>query len=355
MSENSTLTEIVLPTAKLVLPAGADREQWLEQRTLGVGASDVSGILEIDAPGVYGDRLSVWEDKLGLSKPWEPDQDHPAHWGNVMEPVLREQLSIRLGATIHTPGLFASTLNPLFQFTPDGIVMLDGEPVLCEFKHNSGYGGLKLWADDAIPMHPLVQCQFTMHVSGIKRAIIYALAGGQPQYREIEYSEQIGEYIEKAVLAFWNDYVAPRVKPEPTSRSLDRLIEEFDIADKDADEVEIDLIMARKLIAEQDEKTNAVKDAATALDSFKARMRAIAGESPAVVFIDEHGDKQTLFTLNNDSTFRAKDFAADHPDLVVKHSVTKSVFDAKLLAKDDPEMHRQYRARSMKWKQKLSD
>jgi putative phage-type endonuclease len=76
----------VTPTARLLLPANADRDAWLDARRRGIGSSDLAAILGLST---YGNELTVYYDKIG-ALPLETDDSEPAYWGRAKEePVAR--------------------------------------------------------------------------------------------------------------------------------------------------------------------------------------------------------------------------------------------------------------------------
>lgn len=71
----------ITPTARLILPADADREAWLQARRRGIGSSDLAAILGLSS---YGNELTVYHDKRG-ELPLENEDSEPAYWGRVDE------------------------------------------------------------------------------------------------------------------------------------------------------------------------------------------------------------------------------------------------------------------------------
>lgn len=340
-----------MPEADLALPAGAPLTEWLGVRSHGVGASDVSGIMEIEDPeearGIYKDRFKIWEDKTGRSEPWEPDRDHPAHIGNLMEPLLRRELSERLETTIHVPGLYVNRRNPVMRCSVDGIAHVDGELVLCEFKNNGGFGGIAQWSHpDKIPAHPLLQSMYSMHLLGIRRTIVFALAGGNRfERRDLDYDEEFGKILEEEVMDFWNNYVLTDRRPDPTSLSLDILAKQFGVAVPDK-EATVDPKLGRALAEEflKDKKEFGIVKKRR--EDFKAKLIGIVQDAEKLV--DSTGE--LLFTVANDSTLRVKDLREQRPDMIAKYTVKQDVFDEAAFKAGEPEVYTKFRARSVKYK-----
>lgn len=339
--------EIVLSDAELLLPSTAPREEWLDVRRQGVGASDLSKILEVElAPGVFGDRYSLWLEKTGQAEDWEPDRDHPAHIGNILEPMMLTELATRLDVTIHSPGLYVSKHNPVLRFTPDGIYWdaATGQWTLVEIKCNGGWQGLKLWADGETPLHPLAQVQYAMHVSGIRRAVIFALAGGNRfETRHIDYDPELGAELEAQALAFWNNHVVPRKAPEPTSLSLELLNKSFAVSTVGKTAV-VDNELGAKLVKEHEETGDAKRSAEAKFDSVNARIKQLAQDAEEIV----NEDGEVLFTVKNNSTFRERALREERPDTYAKYLVPSHKFDKAAFKAADPDLHRAYCARAVK-------
>jgi putative phage-type endonuclease len=67
-----------------------DRDEWLEWRRGGIGASDVAGLLGLSK---WSSPFTIWCDKLGLSPPSEDSER--MRMGRRMEPVLRDEFMDR--------------------------------------------------------------------------------------------------------------------------------------------------------------------------------------------------------------------------------------------------------------------
>lgn len=86
----------VTPTARLILPANADRAAWLDARRYGIGSSDLAAILGLST---HGNELTVYYDKTG-QLPLENDDSEPAYWGRADE----ENVARRWAASNRTSG-----------------------------------------------------------------------------------------------------------------------------------------------------------------------------------------------------------------------------------------------------------
>ncbi|MEU9792937.1 lambda-exonuclease family protein [Streptomyces sparsogenes] len=109
----------VTPTGRLILPADADRADWLTARRSGLGSSDIAAILGISR---YGNALSVYHDKTG-GLPLDGDDSEPALWGRLMEETVAREWARRNRSVVRRVGLVANTDRPWQMCTLDRRVL----------------------------------------------------------------------------------------------------------------------------------------------------------------------------------------------------------------------------------------
>lgn len=109
----------VTPTGRLILPADADRADWLNARRSGLGSSDVAAVLGISR---YGNALSVYHDKTG-GLPLESDDSEPALWGRAFEETVAREWARRNRSVVRRVGLVANTERPWQMCTLDRRVL----------------------------------------------------------------------------------------------------------------------------------------------------------------------------------------------------------------------------------------
>jgi len=107
----------VTPTGRLILPADADRADWLTARRAGIGSSDIAAILGISR---YGNALSVYHDKTG-GLPLENDDSEPALWGRIDEEGIAREWARRNRSVVRRVGLVANVDRPWQMCTLDRI------------------------------------------------------------------------------------------------------------------------------------------------------------------------------------------------------------------------------------------
>lgn len=182
-----------------------DRTEWLKWRSKGIGGSDAAIICGLSK---YKSPIELWMEKTGQIEPTEAGE--AAYWGNIMEPIIREEFTKRTGLEV---GLEKSILqHPDFPFmlaNLDGIII---EPqtnrgLIFEAKTASTYNA-NLWNMN-IPENYQLQVQHYMAVTGFTGAYVAALIGGNEyKYFYIERDDELIKLLIKLEYQFWNCVVS---------------------------------------------------------------------------------------------------------------------------------------------------
>lgn len=102
------------------------REEWLEARKDGLGASDASALLGISR---WKTNVRLWEEKCGLAIP-EDIGDNPAvKYGNDAEPLLRQLFMLdhpEYGVSFTPYKIIRHREHPFITCTPDGELLENG-------------------------------------------------------------------------------------------------------------------------------------------------------------------------------------------------------------------------------------
>ena len=176
------------------------REQWLRLRKRGIGGSDAGVILGVSP---YRSILELYEDKISEELIDEPETE-ATYWGNVMEPIVREEFARRSGLEVQlVPYLLQNKECTFMQANLDGMVH---DPVYgkCIFEAKTSSAYKKEEWDKGIPETYYAQLQHYMAVTGWNGAYIAALIGGNEFiYRFVPRDDQ---YIEDLIVkeeVFW--------------------------------------------------------------------------------------------------------------------------------------------------------
>lgn len=201
------------------------RSEWLEERRLGIGATDSAVILGA-AP--WSSPLQVWAEKVGVDVKEEsaPEPEH-LKWGRLLEPLIAEQFGEETKRLITAPEPFVITRDedePILFATidreqllvpgcqePRDIMMPERESVL-ELKtqpfsrHN--------WQREGIPEHYWIQVQHQLMVTRKRWGSIAVLtAGSSLQWADIPRDERFIDNLREVLTEWWLRYVIRREAP----------------------------------------------------------------------------------------------------------------------------------------------
>lgn len=216
----------VTPTAYLVLPATATRDEWLAARREGIGASDVPAILGVSD---YGTPRSVYYDKIGEAV---DGAGEAAHWGTVLEEPVAREWARRNRSVVRRVGLVAHVDDPTLMCTLDRRVTecplpeTRREQCALEVKLRSAFKANRWHAN--LPDDIAGQMLWQLAVTGYDHLHYAVLVGGndyrQGTVRRAEHEPTI-RHIVTACKRFWAEFVQARVvpaaDPEHGERELD--------------------------------------------------------------------------------------------------------------------------------------
>lgn len=284
-------TRRVTPTARLVLPADADREVWLAARRAGVGSSDVPAILGVSP---YTTALHVYYDKTGELPP--QDAGEAAMWGNLLEEAVAREWARRNKAIISRVGLVAQLDSAWKLATLDRKVAGCSRPVdprhqlnrrdcMLEVKTRSAWVAGK-WGR-GVPDDVHGQVAWAMHVTGYDHAHVAVLIGGQ-EFRQftVDRDPDLEAMVVPVVHKFWHHQVGLRVPPPADEVDPEQRVELYQRLYPDrGGSVEVDALAAYEQLLIYDEagaQMNAHKDFRAAA---KAKLIELLGPA-AVATVD---------------------------------------------------------------------
>ena len=264
----------VTPTAVRVLPADADRDQWLNRRREGIGSSDVAAILGVADKAT---ALHVYRDKRGELV---DDDNEYALWGRVLEGPVAEEWQRRNRSVVHRVGLVANTEVPWALATLDRRVIecplnRAGRVNACalEVKTRNAFVAHRWRAD--VPDDVLAQVTWQMEVTGYDHIHVAVLIGGN-DYRQttVRRDPAIARYMLGEVYTFRERYLLPGVPPPHDPTKADAVIELDKLMHRDGRAGSIDVGL--DAVGELLEYATAQADEADAKRRKKAAQAAMA-------------------------------------------------------------------------------
>lgn len=197
----------------------------VDRRTF-IGGSDAAGVLGCSR---WETPLSIWAKKTGQLQE-SVEETLPMKLGKMLEPTLAELFTEHTGLKVRRVN--QSAVHPVHKFLAAQIDReVVGDDSLCELKTASGWKA-KEWSDEEIPQEYIIQVMHQLAVTGKKKGYVAVLIGGNQDFKvkEIPRDEELIRQIVAKEVAFWNDFVVPRVMPKVTKDDAETLYRLFPLA-----------------------------------------------------------------------------------------------------------------------------
>lgn len=232
-----------------ILEPDCDKSLWLESRRTGITGTDIAAISGLNP---YKKVYDVFLDKLGLV---DEDADNPyMRRGRRMEPVLVEDYEEMTGLKTAKVGLVRHPEHSFVLGTPDRLVVDEASTILHGLEVKTANARqAPFWGPpetDIIPDQYLMQCQWYMLASGIKRwDVIVSIGGELPQIYHIEHNEELCRKLLDIGEQFWNNHVITKEPPsvdesESAAKMLSKLYRRADLDLIEAGQEESNLALA---------------------------------------------------------------------------------------------------------------
>jgi putative phage-type endonuclease len=203
------------PALRLVGTKQLPREDWLAVRQQGIGSSDAAAAVGLNP---YKSQLELWLEKTGrdssLPKLDHNDEESPAYWGNVLEPIVAWHYSKRSGNRVRRINAVLQHPDPKLSWM---LANIDREVIgaddvqILECK-TAGINGARLWKQ-GVPEYVQLQVMHQLAVTGKQAADVAVLLGGQHlEIHRIERDESMIARLIDLERLFW-DYVVSDTPP----------------------------------------------------------------------------------------------------------------------------------------------
>jgi putative phage-type endonuclease len=152
------------------------RDDWLEKRRQGIGASDVAGILGVSP---WSSPFSVWADKVHQV---EKDPTESMSWGQKLEAVVADEFEEVTGLYVHDRQMLVA--HPEYPWATATVDGLEYESYNAESRADSiglyeGKTEALFGRWDEIPDQYQIQCQWQFFVTGHDTGHLVCLHGGR--------------------------------------------------------------------------------------------------------------------------------------------------------------------------------
>lgn len=215
------------PALRLVKTKELPREDWLEVRKHGIGSSDSSAAVGLNP---YKSRLELWLEKTGrdsaLPQIDPHDEESPAYWGNILEPIVAAHYTKRTGNRVRKINAVLQHPDPdkawmLANIDREVIGVPDVQILECK---TAGINGSRLWKD-GVPEYVQVQVHHQLAVTGKQSADVAVLLGGQHlEIHRIERDEVLISNLVQLEREFWQYVETDTPPPADGSESAERAL-----------------------------------------------------------------------------------------------------------------------------------
>ncbi|MFL1492165.1 YqaJ viral recombinase family nuclease [Pseudomonas antarctica] len=215
------------PALRLIGTKELPREDWLAVRKQGIGSSDAGAAVGLNP---YKSQLELWLEKTGrdatLPKIDPQDEESPAYWGNVLEPIVAWHYSKRSGNRVRRINAVLQHPDPKL---PWMLANIDREVIgaddvqILECK-TAGINGARLWKE-GVPEYVQLQVMHQLAVTGKQAADVAVLLGGQHlEIHRIERDESLIARLIDLERLFWDYVVSDTPPPADGSDSAEQAL-----------------------------------------------------------------------------------------------------------------------------------
>lgn len=205
-----------------------NRQQWLEERKKGIGASDSAAVLGLSQ---YKTNIQLWKEKTGKQESEDIGYKSYVQYGIKSEEHLRELFKLdypQYLLSYEEFRIYSNSEHPFIIATFDGRLLNEetGERGILEIKTASILQSMQMekWKNDCIPQLYYIQVLHQLLVSGYDFVILKAhiktswnddirITTRHYIIKREEVLEDI-EYLKGKLIEFWTEYVLKDVKPD---------------------------------------------------------------------------------------------------------------------------------------------
>ncbi|HHJ39301.1 MAG: hypothetical protein AXA67_02210 [Methylothermaceae bacteria B42] len=220
-------------------------EKQRQARRAGIGGSDIAAVLGLSR---WRTPYDVWREKMGLAED-ESGRNEPNYWGQMLEDVTAREYQKRAGRRVQRVN--QTLKHPKYDWAIahiDRAVVIPGRRAVWRGDHLAGAEKIlecktasawksREWNEgEKVPLEYQAQCQWYLAITGLGRADIAALIGGQKFIiRKIKRDDETIRAMLARAEEFWRKYVVERIPPPPINTA--DILQMFPVDDGDFVEI----------------------------------------------------------------------------------------------------------------------
>jgi putative phage-type endonuclease len=190
-----------------------DEKKWISTRRYGIGGSEVGTVCRINP---YSSIMDLYEYKVnGTRQEFTEDAKERMHFGTILEDIIAKEFARRNYVECAEITMLKNKKYPFCLANIDRLIIEDGEvKAILECK-TAGEYAKEDWINGDISLSYIYQVQWYMFITGIHKAYIAGLIGGQTYVQhEILYDQDlIYNELLPEVDNFWCGNVLKEIPP----------------------------------------------------------------------------------------------------------------------------------------------
>lgn len=265
-----------------VASAEKDEDEWLQQRSAGIGGSEIAGIV---GDSKWTSPRQIWMNKLQMyDEESRPKKSEAAAWGNLLEPVVATEWGKRNNRQwIHIPVILVDEAKPYLMANIDGFTLTDDRQQIMgilEIKTTSVYN-IEVWEQGPLPENYIDQSNWYCGITRLSNYTLVCLVGGQKLFSyDLPADPDLFKRLVDAADIFWNENVLKGVEPQ----ACDVDLEDVRQLPKDPEEPPVVLSDAQsKLIEAYCNVNKQLADLKKLRDGLQAQIYVLLGNSMSAI------------------------------------------------------------------------
>ena len=291
---------------------GMSHDEWLAHRKNSIGGSDAAAIVGMSQ---YASPYSVWAEKTGKLPPKEDNE--AMRQGRDLEDYVAQRFTEATGKKVRRENNII--INPKYPFAHANVDrMVVGEDAGLECKTTSVLN-LGKFKNGEYPENYYVQCVHYLAVTGAKRWYLgVVILGVGFEWFVIERDEGEIAALMQSEEAFW-EYVKKNTAPptDGTKGTTEALKAVFPISNDD----KVDLFAYDADLERLESVKKQIKELTEVKDAIENGVKGFMGDAGR----GESDNFKVSWTSSSRSSFDAKAFASDHPDIDMSEYFKQSI------------------------------
>jgi putative phage-type endonuclease len=287
-------------------------------RAATIGGSEAAAACGVDP---YRSRVMLWAEKTGRVT---RKTGEAAHWGNVLQPLIAEELERRGWPTMPAPADgFRDDERPWLTGHPDGFTEVDGLAAILEIKTAGPWAGRQWQEDGAAPIPYLLQLQHYFELTGYSVGLLACLVAGQRlELRVVHRDDAVIETMLELEGGF-RDFVVRDTPPPPDgSESAAAALAALHPASVSGEVVRLtgdEWADFRTLKARREQRDTIGRQ----VDELEQRLKARMGNAEEAV--SPHDEVVARWTSYERTTIDTKALRNQRPDIAAEYSTAKTL------------------------------